>query len=290
MAEKKVIKGPIKSLNIRELSKDIKIIGDVVDSSIFSINNIEIYGNVLNSKIVSNSARISIIGKVIKSEIKGFSLVKIFAAENSIIESTFSSCRIENYLYNSTVKAFSIIENQKGNIIKSELISGMEINLYNVGKAGKNSNSNLKVIKKNSNNIFEVVFVHKQKINDLEIKLKELERYIKVLTIIKEKIETLPDDKRKEIKNKIEEYKKTKEYLSFIKEETRRLLISDPEEIKYNRVIIVNNLLYPPAKITIDGKETEINEELKQVAFYNSGIIIKGEVNKVYNKRKTIRI
>jgi len=278
--EKRIIKGNVKSLNIKELSKEVVIIGNVIDTTIFSTNNIEIYGNVEKSKIVSNSGRIEVVGKVSNSEIKAFSFVKINSVENSLIESSFSSC----------MKAFSIIENTKGNTLNSNLNSGMEISLYNIGKSGINSESELKISKKNSNNIFEVVFVHKQKISDLDLKLKELERYIKVLDIIKDKINTLPEEKKREITLKIREYKKNKEYLNFIKEETRRLLITDPEEIKYNRTIIIKNDLFPPVKISIDGKEEKILEQLKEVAFYNSGIIIKGEIKKVYNKRNFTKI
>ena len=288
--EKRIIKGNVKSLNIKELSKEVVIIGNVIDTTIFSTNNIEIYGNVEKSKIVSNSGRIEVVGKVSNSEIKAFSFVKINSVENSLIESSFSSCMIEGYIYNSSIKAFSIIENTKGNTLNSNLNSGMEISLYNIGKSGINSESELKISKKNSNNIFEVVFVHKQKISDLDLRLKELERYIKVLDIIKDKINTLPEEKKREITLKIREYKKNKEYLNFIKEETRRLLITDPEEIKYNRTIIIKNDLFPPVKISIDGKEEKILEQLKEVAFYNSGIIIKGEIKKVYNKRNFTKI
>ena len=68
------------------------------------------------------------------------------------------------------------------------------------------------------------------------------------------------------------------------------MFIKNPDDDKFNRVVIVKDQIYPPATISIDGRNLNIKNVEKEVGFYKSGIVIQSQLEKIKNKRKFLNL
>ncbi len=281
----------IENKNINITGKNLIFENPVKDSMITTNADIIIHGGLINSKIKTSAGILTVFGNIENSEIEIFGDLRAHKIESSKIKSTYGACYVEESIDQSNIQAMSVIQlsNKKGEIHNSQLSCAIEIDSKLVGQFNENKISVLELIPRKKKDLFEMFFVFKQKLKAKEQKLSSLQRYIKVFTLIKDKINSLPKDKKVELINKVQEYKELKKVISQIQQEKARLFLDNEEDDKYNRGILIRESIYPPAKIIIDGRELELKTSEHEVGFYKSGIIISGKIEKIFNKRKSIQ-
>lgn len=292
MQDLKVIEGSLKGQSLENLESKILIKGDVIACNISSNDFVEIKGDFIDSTLQVNSSGSYIRGNIKSSKIRVFGDLRGENSEESEIVSSHGAVYIKNRVSRSIIKAMSFvhIEDDNGEITGSSLSASIEVSASKVGRFGNTRKTVLCLFPRRKQDMFELFFVYKQKLGEKEQKLKSLTRYIKVFSLIKDKVHSLPEAKKNELLKKIKEYNILKKEVENIKQEKYRMFLRNPEEDRYNRAILVRKNLYPPVEVEIDEKSMEIETLEEKLGFYRSGIIIKGELDKIYKKRKIIAV
>lgn len=292
MSEKQIIQGPLEGKNLQVFKRDLLIQGDITECNFFCDGDITVEGNIYESRLHTNGGSLFVSGQITDSVLEIFSDVYAQALANCDIKCSYGSAYIKDYIHNSKIFAMHLIHSKEGagEILGSQLSASIEIFGKRIG-AFKNPQPCLLTLRpRNKQTMFELFFIYKQKLGNQEKDLATLSRYIKVFSLIKDKIKELPATKKNELLTKVTEYKALKQKIDAIKEERRRFFIQNPEEDKYNRSIIADDTIYPPSNITIDGKSYQLQNPEKTVGFYKSGIILQGELEKILNKRKITQL
>lgn len=292
VSEKQVIQGPLKGKNLQVFKRDIVIQGDISECNFFCDGDISVEGSIYESRLQTSGGSLMASGQIKDSVMEVFSDVYALALTNSDIKCTYGSVYIADFIHNSKIHAMHLIHSKEGSgeILGSQLSASIEIYGRKIGALKNQKPCTLTLRPRNKQNMFELFFIYKQKLGSQEKELATLSRYIKVFSLIKDKIKDLPGPKKTELLKKVTEYKTLKQKIDAIKEERRRFFIQSPEEDKYNRSIIADDTIYPPANIIIDGKSYQLKTPEKTVGFYKSGIILQGELEKILNKRKITQL
>lgn len=288
----KIIEGPLKGKTLEVYDQNLLINGDVLACNIVCTDNVEVRGEISESSIRLNGGNLSVSKSIKNCNARIFGDLRCFSIEESEVKSSYGAVYVEKGIYLSKVDAMSLIwqTDEFGEVLSSTLRSTIEIFAERVGQFGNNQENRLELKTRTKHDLFELFFIYKQKLSDKEKELEKLSRYIKVFTLIKDKIHSLAEDKKTELIKKIKEYNALKKEVDGIKMEKKRVFMKNPEEDKYNRAVLVKNAIYPPAVICIDGKEMEVAHVESSVGFYKSGILILGELEKIYKKRNVVAL
>lgn len=291
MKEPIVRKSTLKGENLEILDKRKLVIeGDLIACQITVNSDLEVYGNIIDTLIQNNGGSVSVSGGIRNSKVWAFSDLNSEYIEASDVTSQYGGCYIRSYVSQSSVSAMSLIHllGPDSEVLGSSLSSSIEILSAQVGQFENSKPALLELKPRKKQDLFKLFFIYKQKLGEKEKHLEVLSRTIKVFSLIRDKIHSLPLDRKQELLKKVQEYQKLKESVETIYQERSRIFLKNQEESKYNRAVLVKKILYPPAKIIIDGQEMEIHNTEERVGFYKSGIIIRGEIEKIYTKRKIV--
>jgi uncharacterized protein (DUF342 family) len=287
-----IFKGPLKGENLEIPEKKLIIEGNLVACQISANADIEIIGNVMDCIIHNHGGGLRVSGGVVNSKMDIFGDIYCRYLEKSDLISRFGALYAEKHIYSSSVSVMSMVHllDEKSEVVASALSSSIEISSARVGRPEGSTPSRLELRPRKKQDLFELFFIYKQKLGEKEEELASLERYIKVFSLIKDKIKDLPPAKKNELVSKIQQYQNLKKTIQLIELEKERMFLKNPEEDKYNRTVLVRGAVFPPVEVVIDGQGLDIREPERRVGFYKSGIVIRGELEKIHNRRKVVAL
>lgn len=287
----KILQGPLEGKKFQWMESPLIIQGDLSRCTIEIDHDLTVTGSVSGSRISSSGGSIRLQGAVMRSKIEAFSDIFVQEASGSKFISQYGACFFEASVQHCLINAMSLIQTRpEAPVIHSSLTCSLEIDAGQVGSPESRENSVLELLPRKKTQLFELYFVYQQKLGNKEKALEKLAREIRVFSLIRDQIQDLPEEKKRELKEKAEKYQALKTEVARIREEQKRMFMTHPEEDRYNRAILVHKALYPPVKVMIDGRELSITRPENSAGFYKSGIVIRAEIEKIYNKRKVFTV
>ncbi len=269
-----------------------------VDSGCYIIagENIEIYGDVIHSKIKSINGNI-----IVKGGIRGVT-TQVNAGKD--IETGF--------VYNSTLKAghnikvteiasdahliarnsiyFQVdtgIDNQ-GIIEGGEIEAGVEIAANFIGNSNKITTI-VKLTNFKQMDTYTVLIILDREMEDLKKQVDDLEKFIKVIRLLGKSVVSLPMEKKQDLALKVQKYNDLQQHLLALQDEKDQLISKNNETEELDRTIIARGMVFEGVYAYIDKIKLYIQKNYKNIILYKKGIIIIGDFDEFMKKEK-IRI
>jgi len=263
--------------------------GDTLTGSIIiATQDIKINGNVFNSKIRSLNGNVFVKGSIqgVYSFIQAEKDISAAIVNNAKLKSN-GNIIIKDLAIDSNIlgKKSIYIHEGEGIIEGGYLEAGEEIITNSVGNK-KKVETYLKLENYRENDLYsQLIEFHKKEVL-LSNELQSLEKFIKVIRLLGEKVIVLPFEKKKELALKVKKYNEIKEKINLINKKKDEIYDLMKQEDELKRVIIVRDYIYEGVVVEIDGVKLKINNKYKRVILYKKGIIIIGNYDEFMQRKK----
>ena len=285
--EERKIQGDILGDKV-EATGSLVVKGSVLSRSIVEARSqIYISGNVEDSRISSMEGDVEVSGSVVGKDGAVFASgdVRVGLVDSSSIDSN-GSVFIQNSSLNGRIRARNSVTvgSAAGRVEGGVVEAGLEIR---TGNLGSRQNASTRVFLRNlrQQEIFELYILYERNIREKDKKLSHLAKVIELIRLLGERVVSLPREKKETLATQVKEYKKLKEEITTAHKERERILTENQELSKYNRVVYVENSVYPGVRVEIDKLSLEVKYTYSHVVFYKSGMIIMGDLDKYIHRK-----
>lgn len=261
-----LISGNVENCSLIQVSGDLTIVGDIINSNIITKGNITIQRDINNSY---KQFKINSFGSLTANHVK-----------NAIINS--HSINIKSSIANSEITATNSIEAPSAMHIQNSTLQAANNILLGSVKQKTTliifSEKQMRMVK----NILEI----EKKLQNFEKEIEPLKQSIKVFQILRNKVNELPDIKRKELINNVRMFKQQMEKRKSLKDQfvTLKVKTAEIKESRVNNPIVIEEEIEKGTKVVIDNSSFVVQMKEKGVVFYKKGIIIMGKKNKEWGR------
>ncbi|MBU1078525.1 MAG: FapA family protein [Spirochaetes bacterium] len=261
-----LVSGNVNSCSLLQIAGDITIVGDLSNTNLVAKGDVTIQRDVTND---NKQYKINSFGKFTANEVK-----------NANINANY--IQIRNLVINSEIFANSSIDAPSAMHIQNSILrAGSNIVLGSVKQETTLiifSDKQMKMVK----SLLEI----EKKLNNFDSEIEPLKQSIRVFQILKNKVNELPDLKRKELIENVKKFKEKMENKKNLQDQFVTLKI-ETAKIKESRIhnpIIIKDEVEKGTRVIIDNSSFVVQMKDKGVVFYKKGIIIMGKKNHEWGK------
>ena len=261
----------------------LRIKGSVINGEVRATEDIKIEGTVIDSKIISSSGDITVAQGIEgrDTEIIAFGDIRVSYISGGSTASKNGSIYIKDRIVNSNVTARNLIHvnNGVGVIAKSKVEAGIEIIVNSLGNSERDETT-VVLTNLRQQEMFELVLIYEQKLKEKVKRLEKLNKVIKIIRLLGDRVVSLPASKKRELALQVKEFKELKKEVAQTNAEKEKVIKRNRQLKMYTRAIIVNEAVYPNVEVVIDKLRHRVTRTFKKVIFYKTGIIIMGDLDK----------
>lgn len=253
--------------------------------------DIFIHGSVQDASLKSTGGGIyidrDVYGK--KSALNAFGDVYAGSLREVTVE-CLGSVFVKDIILGSRVTAKGFVEVKQGDgIIESSYIeTGLEISTRSIGAKERDAVSTRLILKSlRKKELFEVSLIYQQRLKQKISRIEELDKVIKVIRILGDKVTSLSPEKKRELAGKVQEYNELQKQVEQINRERDTILSGRNETNQFMRAVMATDEVYPGVHVKIDNAAVEVKRLYQNVIFYKSGIVIIGDLD-LFMQRKRL--
>jgi uncharacterized protein (DUF342 family) len=258
------------------------------DCIIDSEQDIEIVGDVFNSKIRSENGNVTVRGGIrgVSSFVFAGGDVLAQYAQNASIKA-YGNITIDDFAFDSRLMAKKSvhIEKGEGRLEGGDIEAGLEIITNSIGNSKKKPTS-VKLTNFRQSDLYGFLLKFEKEHGELSRQIAGLEKIIEVIRIIGAKVTSLPLEKKQELAAKVRQYNDFLLKRIKLEDEKKALLEADKSSDDLDRVIIAKQSIFGGVTVTIDRSVSLIQESYEKVILYKKGIIIIGNFDEFMNRKK----
>jgi len=266
-----LIKGNVENCNMVVASDDIEIKGDVINSKVRSIRgSIVVHGRINGENTFVYSAK--------NIEALSVHLANLKAFHTITLQDSAVSSRI---MAKHSVK----VEKGRGKIEGGEVEAGMGI-LANIVGSIESIPTNIKLTNFRQFDIYTLLMQLERELETVTKEINNLQKIIEVIKLLGDRVVQLPMEKKQELALKVRQYNDLNLKKKDIETKKERLIEENDNIDELERVIIIHDTLYPGVTATIDKVSNTIQEEYHNVILYKKGILIIGNFDEFMARKK----
>jgi uncharacterized protein len=258
------------------------------DCIIVSEQDIEIIGDVFNSKVRSENGNVTVRGGIrgVSSFVFAGQDVQAQYAQNASIKA-YGNITVSDFAFDSRIMAKKSvrIEKGEGRLEGGDTEAGLEIITNSIGNPKKKPTS-VKLTNFRQSDLYGFLLKFEKEYGELSRQIAGLEKIIEVIKIIGSKVTSLPLQKKQELAAKVQQYNESLLKRLKLEDEKKSLLEAEKSSDELDRVIIAKQSIFSGVTVTIDRSVSQIQESYEKVILYKKGIIIVGNFDEFMNRKK----
>jgi uncharacterized protein (DUF342 family) len=267
-----LIRGNAENGSFIEATDDIQVDGDVLNSKVRSIN-----GSVIVKGGIKGPTAVVQAGKDIEASLAHRSTLK--AARDIRLTKMAVEAQV-------TARNTVTVDREEGIIEGGEMTAGMEITANTIGSRNKTETGVRLVNYRQSEQYGSLLRVEKE-LAGLSGDLESLEKVIKVIRLLGDRVVQLPPEKKQDLALRIKRYNELKEKSDRLKGEKASLSETSGLTDGLDRSIIARKTLHEGVKAAIDNAVLTVQKEYQNVILYRKGIIVIAEFDAFMKKKKS---
>ncbi len=281
--EEKVIQNDIEAKHgVIKHNGSVVINGSVLGGTLQVSGDIVIEGAIIDGNVTTSGGNITIRQGIEgeTTQVRAFGDIRTDYCHGGNVQSKNGSIYIKSLVTNSKLDARNLVHCDLGEgvIERSTVKAGIEIIVNRLGNT-KHSTTYVNLSNERQQEMFELMLVYEQKLKDKKKRLEKLNKIIRIVRLLGEKVVALPPQKKEQLAIKVKEYNKIKNEIVQTNEEKRKVIQQNKDLKKYTRAIIVRGKVHPQVQVMIDKLKHKVVNTFEKVIFYKTGIIIMGDLD-----------
>lgn len=267
-----LIRGNAEDGSFIEATDDIQVDGDILNSRVRSIN-----GSVIVSGGIKGPTAVVQAGKDIEASLAHRSTVK---ASRDV--------RLKKMSVDAQVSARQsvTVEREEGLIEGGDVLAGTEIVANTIGNRNKAATS-VRLVNFRQSDQYSALRSIESDLAGLAGDLESLEKVIRVIRLLGDRVVQLPQEKKQELAVRIKKYNELKEKSGRLEAEKKKLSEMAAGGSELDRSIIARKTLHEGVKASIDNAVLNVQKDYQNVILYRKGIIVIAEYDEYMKKKKT---